>query len=326
MKKKTILCIVISLVLVFISVLAYETYTRNRYNIPESHLNSNATVNTYTPDNALPRNLLFERYSIDVPDAVLKSVEDGEAFTISRESAAFVYSTDSVLEIKDIAESCFNMVDIALNSTTVVILEETGYLNGFSMTYFAVSKGHYILLGYRLNTETERNILYATVSNRPTTEDLNTCSNALNKMIMATTIPEKDEIPVAEVTGENYEYYNRYSEYENYEQIKEGTAPIHVRKTQKYTQRIYADKDFKQLRLTLRWMDTSVEPWELELYDNTEESVYEPVSTEPGEYVYIIDDVQEGDSFVFHFWWRNPGGISITQEEESEYEDYFLDD
>lgn len=326
MKKKTIICVAISLALVVISILAYETYVRTRYELPESHISSNVTINAYTADKALPNNLLFSRYSVDVPADVLKSVEDGEAYKISNDSIAFVYSTDSVMDVKDIAETCFGRVDITLNSRSETLVEETGYMNGFSMTYFAVSKGHYVMLGYRLNTETERNILYATVTNRPTTEELQTCSNALNKMIMATTIPKKEELPVAEVTDENYEYYNRYSEYENYEQIKEGTAPIHIRKTQKYTQRIYAEKNFEQLRLTLRWMDTSVEPWELELYDNTEENIYEPVATEPGEYVYLIDNVEEGDSFVFHFWWRNPGGISITQEEESEYEDYFLDD
>ena len=323
--KKTALYIALGIAFVSITLLIVDYYLQNRYRIPESGLSKTNSANMYTSDSALPNNIFIEGFTVDTPVDVLKYVDDGEAYNISRNSIGFIYSTYCITELSTIAENCFLKVDVSLASDPELIYEESGFLNGFSLTYFAAKRGNYLMLAYRFNTGYERDILYATITNRPTTQELETCSNALRKMIMATRITSKEDMPEAEITDENYEYYEKYMDYDTYEQLMDATAPVHIRTTQRYTQRIYADEDYAQMRLTLRWMDTSVEPWELDLYDNLEENIYEPVSTEPGEYVYVIDNVKKGESFVFHFYWRNPGGIDIQQEEESAYEEYFYD-
>lgn len=112
--------------------------------------------------------------------------------------------------------------------------------------------------------------------------------------------------------------------YTGYYQYKYDNSPFKTYYTQQYDELVYADQDYDQMRLTLMWIDVSVEPWSLQLFNHDETIEYEPVESFPGTRVYLIDDVTAGDTFVFKFYWQNPGGIDIQQEENSDYEDYFI--
>ena len=107
-------------------------------------------------------------------------------------------------------------------------------------------------------------------------------------------------------------------------QFRYDNSPFHFYRVQQYDELVYADQDYDQMRLTLMWIDVKVEPWSLRLLNSDETIEYEPVESFPGTRVYLIDNVKSGDVFVFKFDWPNPGGIDIQQEEEADYEDYYL--
>lgn len=112
--------------------------------------------------------------------------------------------------------------------------------------------------------------------------------------------------------------------YTDYYQFKFDNSLLKVRKTQRYDEVVTANQNYEHMRLTLMWINTDVEPWELKLLNHDESLEYAPVESFPGSRVYVIDDVKAGDSFIFKYYWENPGGIDIQQEEELDYEDYYL--
>ncbi len=264
-------------------------------------------------------------FSVLVPDEFGALVVGGESHPLTDGMDLYVlslYSTESVKDGNDIVFKS-NWIEQGVKDR----VSETGYLNGLKIDYLgSVYKKSLGVVGFLIVTGEEYNIYIGVSVKKPSASSLNKALNLAKDCIgtirygltkMSDDYDSGDELSDADKQGSRYEGFTDWEELMSY------ARPMRQLVTQKYYKYVAAQKDYDYMRITFQWIDISVEPWELVLYSDDMEYTYDPVSTEPGEWVYVIDNVKKGDQFKFYIYSHDLGGLQILQEDQEEWEEYY---
>lgn len=324
MKRKTIIILTIIVVLIIAGIIICYALLSPRHNYPSGGLNSVADEHKYIESLELEQQIQVEQFVMDAP---LKA--------LNTSSLAFLYPffENSMLCITEI--SPLDTDEQAINDTlekggvhsksTKLVKKESGYLNSYKWTYLcaeAKETEEYSIVMYRTSATSSYDLVIATIYSDVTDETIEKGVQIQKNLIHTmSTIGEND--PESKQSNANYE--SKYDKYEDFQQFYDCEISkwkdIYV--TQQYEKHVVADDDYENLRLSVCWIDTSIEPRELRLYSKQEGLEYEPVEQIPGRWTYIISNVAKGDHFTVYFDMVNPTAITFTQEEESEYEAYY---
>lgn len=87
---------------------------------------------------------------------------------------------------------------------------------------------------------------------------------------------------------------------------------------QDFTYDVLAQEDYKMLRITFYWMDTSVELYDYHLYSKDLALEYEPVEVNPGSLVFKIPNVAQDEKFYLNIRATFLHGTSIVLQEQED--------
>lgn len=336
-KTKTILIILAVLFVVlaiFVKLLEkFEEKEPIPVAVPSGNLSDSLFVlqnNTYIPQDSLPTVISFGKipYSVDMVNNSHVSVGNGYVFSLSQGYLTYVTCVPknevcAVMLKQEYAKAILiNTVPEMANCS--LLLEETGFLNGFEVTYSVyelgitdnVSLNYSYIVGYLLSMPDWDYDLYISVATMTyDTETLQNCKDILDMLVYTVRYDEKRAADIRNNVAITSNVTQGTQNEQEQDTITPTPAPSTTQNelpegasTQEHL--VVLRQDYANLRMEISWSN-AYSNVEMILYDPTKTYFYTPVSCADGVALFYVGQVSAG-TYYLEITGADYGEVSMT--------------